>query len=287
MTDDANPSNTPPGPLPLSVVTICRDNEATIGAVIESVRSIAGEIVAVDSGSKDRTLDICRARGVRVLQREWAGYVGTKQIALEAVRLGWVLHLDSDEPVTRELAESIRVLIEADDPAVGAARVRRVVWYRGRFLEHAWQPEWRLRLVSQGLVESGSARWGGMDPHDRLDVDRSAGRVVDLDGVLRHDSFETFAGHLGKQVKHARTSARCLHDSGARTNAWKLMVNPIGGFLKQIVLKQAWRDGPAGWLAAGTTAAGTLMKHAALLEAGLRPEDRSASGDLGPDDRQR
>lgn len=262
--------NPPPSPAPpLSVVTICRDNESTIGAVLESVRAIAGEIVAVDSGSKDRTIEICRENGATVLERAWGGYVATKQIALESARLAWVLHLDSDEPVTPELAEAIRALIDADDPGVAGARVRRVVWYRGRPLEHAWQPEWRLRLVRRSLVASGAARWGGMDPHDKLEVDASAGRVVDLEGVLRHDSFLTFAGHLAKQVGHSRVAAQSLHAAGARTNAWKLATNPVGAFLKQIVVKQSWRDGPAGWLAAGTNAAGTLMKHMMLLEMGL------------------
>ncbi|USO00246.1 MAG: DEAD/DEAH box helicase [Phycisphaeraceae bacterium] len=265
--DKPNPGPEPaPAPPPLSVVTVCRNNEKTIGAVLESVRGLAGEIIAVDSGSTDRTMEICRENGAVVLEREWAGYVGTKQIALGAARLDWVLHLDSDEPVTAELSGAIRALIAADDPGIAGARVRRVVWYRGRPLEHAWQPEWRLRLVRRALVERGEAEWGGLDPHDTLEVDASAGRIVDLGGVLRHDSFETFGEHLAKQVGHARTSARSLHAAGARTNAWKLAMNPVGAFLKQIVLKQAWRDGAAGWLAAGTTAAGTLMKHMMLLE---------------------
>ncbi len=252
--------------LPLSVVTICRDNEATIGAVLESVRPIAGEIIAVDSGSTDRTIEICESFGVTVLRRRWAGYIGTKQIALKSARLDWVLHLDSDEPVMPELAASIRELIGVDDPAVAGARVRRVVWYRGRPLEHAWQPEWRTRLVRRSLVERGAARWGGLDPHDVLEIDPAAGRVVDLGGVLRHDSFETFADHLAKQAGHARTSAGSLHAAGVRTNAWKLAMHPVGAFVKQIVVKQAWRDGVPGWLAAGTSAAGTLMKHMILME---------------------
>lgn len=256
-------------PLPLSVVTICRDNEATIGSVLESVAGLASEIVAVDSGSEDRTVAICRGLGARVIERAWAGFVGTKQIALESARENWVLHLDSDEPVTPGLAASIRALLETDDPGVAGARVRRVVWYRGKPLNHAWQPEWRVRLVRRSLVERGAARWGGADPHDRLLIDAGAGRVVDLEGVLRHDSFASFTEHLGKQLAHARTAARSLREAGGRGSVWKLATSPAGAFLKQIVIKGAWRDGIPGWLAAGTTAAGTLMKHMILLESGL------------------
>jgi ATP-dependent RNA helicase DeaD len=89
---------------------------------------------------------------------------------------------------------------------------------------------------------------------------------VDLDGVLRHDSFETFSEHLGAQLAHARTAAKALSAGGARGSLWKLATSPTGAFLKQLVLKGAWRDGRGGWLAAGTSAAGALMKHMLLVE---------------------
>ena len=285
------PPRTTPKRATLSVVTVCKNNEKTIAPVLDSVRGLADEIVAIDSGSTDGTIALLRAHGAAVIEREWAGYVGTKQIALGSARCDWVLHLDSDEPVTPELARSIRDLLERDDPAVVAARVRRVVWYRGEPMKHAWQPEWRLRLVRRSLVESGAAKWGGTDPHDVLRVDRDSGaaggraggRVVDLDGVLRHDSFVTFSDHFAKQVGHARTAAVAIHAKGGRTNLWRLMTSPPGAFLKQIVLKQAWRDGAAGWLAASTAALGALAKHAILLEmaqpgtAKNMPADRSSA----------
>jgi hypothetical protein len=143
--------------------------------------------------------------------------------------------------------------------------VNRKIYYRGRYLEHAWQPEWRLRLVRKDCCA-----WTGADPHDRIDLkpDARAARVVDLPGTLRHDSFETFAEHLAKQVVHSRTSAASLHALGVRSSYWKLISSPAGAFLKQIIIKSAWRDGVAGWLAAGSTAAGALMKHMILLELG-------------------
>jgi hypothetical protein len=273
----------PPTPLPLSVVTVCKDSMGTIRPVLESVAGIAGEIVAIDSGSTDGTIELLHEFGAVVIERKWEGFVRTKQIALESARLPWVLHLDSDEPVTPELARSIRELIEGDDPEVCGARVRRVVWYRGEPLNHAWQPEWRARLVRTDLVRRGRARWAGIDPHDYLEIDSGSGRVIELGGVLRHDSFQTFDEHLGKQLGHARTAATALHELGRKSSPWKLMTSPIGAFAKQIVAKRAWRDGTAGWLAAGTAAAGTLMKHMILLERGLEkgPETEREQAESG------
>ncbi|MEM7755638.1 MAG: DEAD/DEAH box helicase [Planctomycetota bacterium] len=269
----STPGSVPPSQprLPISIVTVCKNNERTVGAVVDSVRGWAGEIIALDSGSTDQTKRILADAGARVVDVQWQGHVRTKQAALVEAAQPWVLHLDSDEPVMPDLARAIRDLVTANDPAIVAARVRRVVWYMGKPLEHAWQPEWRLRLVRRELIADRRTKWGGLDPHDQLVVEPAAGRIVDLSGVLRHDSFETFAEHLQVQLAHSQTAVRSLIEAGrARGSPWKLMTSPVGAFLKQVVLKSAWRDGRAGWLAAGTSAAGALMKHMLLIEHDLR-----------------
>ncbi|MCL4221128.1 MAG: glycosyltransferase family 2 protein [Phycisphaerales bacterium] len=254
--------------LPLSIATVCRNNRQSLERVLDSVAGLAGEIVAVDSGSTDGTLDLLASRGARVIETEWKGHVATKQMALEACTQEWILHLDSDEPVEPDLARSIGAFIERCEPGVSGARVNRKIWYRGRFLEHAWQPEWRLRLVRREHVVSGLARWAGADPHDRLELDPGAGRVVNLPGTLRHESFLTFAEHLGKQLALSRIAAESLHRAGERGSLMRLIGSPPGAMFKQVVLKQGWRDGVPGWLAGGTAAAGALMKHIILLELG-------------------
>lgn len=267
--------------MPLSVAIVCKNNQATIGRVLDSagllltsIRTdtapdaaggIRGEIIAVDSGSTDSTLTMLENAGARIVHTPWLGHVRTKQLALDEASKGlgpngWVLCLDSDEPPDERLRGEIARVVSADDPAVSGYRVNRKIWYRGRFLEHAWQPEWRLRLV-----RPGRAVWTGADPHDRMEA-TDGGRVDDLAGTLRHDSFETFVEHLGKQVGHARVSAASLVAAGERSSYWRLATSPLGAFFKQVVLKGAWRDGYAGWLAAGSTAAGAIMKHMAMIE---------------------
>ena len=103
---------------PLSLAIVCKNNEPTIGRVLESVRGLATEIVAIDSGSTDGTIALLEAAGARVIRAEWRGHVATKQMALEACSHPWVLCLDSDEPVMPELAASIRAALAKDDPAV-------------------------------------------------------------------------------------------------------------------------------------------------------------------------
>jgi hypothetical protein len=199
---------------------------------------------------------------VVLLETAWRGHIATKQLALRACTHRHALALDSDEPLTPELAASVRDACARD---VQAARVNRVVEYRGRLLTHCWQPEWRLRLVRTDLVADARSKWGGLDPHDKLSV--AAGVPVEnLRGTLVHCSFASFEEHLGNQLRLQAISAGSLRAAGRRGDPLRLLASPLWAFLKQLVLKSSWRDGRAGWLAAGTVAAGTLMKHMILLE---------------------
>lgn len=261
----------------LSAAIVCKNNADTIPRTLASLAGLADEIVAVDSGSTDATIDLLESAGARVVRTHWRGHVATKQMALEACAGAWVLAIDSDESVEPDLAAGVRRVVRADasDDTPETYAVNRKVYYRGRPLHHAWQPEWRVRLVRRG-----SAQWTGLDPHDELRPLR--GRPGRLTGTLRHDSIPTFADFLTKQAQHARTMAASLHATGRRGSVLSLLVSPPGAFAKQLILKQAWRDGWAGWLAAASAGAGTLMKHVALIEMGRPPTPPTASAPTGP-----
>ena len=253
--------------LPLSIAIVCKNSGATIERTLASVADLAGEIVVLDSGSTDNTLPIVMgfspAVAVKVHKVTWQGHVKTKQAALEACSLPWILALDSDESLEPELQASVRAAVERDDPIKHGFTLNRKVWYRGRFLEHAWQPESRLRLVRRGR-----AHWMGIDPHDQLVL--SSGNIATtvgvLSGDLRHDSIDTFISFMAKQVHYGELSAKGMLARGDRGSYWRLLTSPAIAFLKQMVLKQAFRDGWRGWLAAASTATAAAAKHAALIE---------------------
>jgi glycosyltransferase involved in cell wall biosynthesis len=267
MTDPAagHAQHPPARPVPgLSAAIVCKDNQATIGDTLASLTPLVEHIVAIDSGSTDATIPMLERAGARVIRSAWLGHVKTKQMALEACSGEWVLCVDSDESVEPELAAAIRAAL-ASPGQHGAFAVNRMTYYRGRPLRHAWQPEWRVRVVRRG-----AAAWTGLDPHDVLAPGPgvATGRLA---GHLRHDSFPTFAEHMRKQWHHATTMAKSLHDAGARGSYARLLVSPAGAMIKQLVLKRGFLDGRAGWLAAASTAVAALIKHAALLELDARP----------------
>lgn len=261
-------------PLPLSVAIVCKDNERTIARTLQSVRGLAVHVVALDSGSTDGTIELLREHGAEVVPVRWAGHVRTKQMALDRCTNPWAMHLDSDESLTEELRASIRNALTRDDASVAGYEVNRKVWWAGRPLNHAWQPEWRLRLV-RNAPGSCAAAWGGRDPHDTLlprDASAPGARIERLRGDLRHDAFDSFADYLHKQVALSRISAESLHADGARSGPLNLAVAPVAAWCKQLLIKHAWRDGWRGWCAASGVAAAALMKHAMLIERARRDD---------------
>lgn len=249
----------------LSVAIVCKDSASTIGRTLESVRDLADEIVAVDSGSTDATLDMLRGADARIIESEWLGYVKTKQLALDSCKGDWILALDSDESPLPELLESIKAALESPGQHTGF-EVNRKVFVHSKALNHAWQPEHRLRLVKRGLF-----RWQGLDPHDHLapiDPNESISR---LRGDLRHDSISTWPEFLDKQQRHAETMARSMLAEGRKPSLIKLLTSPAAALLKQLILRQAFLDGPDGFRAAFATATATKLKHKALFRLSKGP----------------
>ena len=251
--------------MPLSVAISCKNEAPRIGRVLASVAPLigdGGEILTVDSGSTDGTLDILRAHHCRIIETHWRGFNATRQFAIDNCRCPWILCLDADEPLDPVLTAAIREVVTKDDPAIIAARINRIIYYRGQPLRHAWQPEWRLRLLRAGV-----ARTGGVEPHDKIEIiPGKPGRTVDLPGHIRHESIETFADFLRKQAGLSRASARAIHAAGGRGSRLALITSPPGAFFKQLIMKRAILDGVPGWMAAASQAAATLMKHIDLLE---------------------
>lgn len=249
-------------PLDLGVSLIACDAERTIEQTIRSVRPLAGRVIVVDSGSRDRTPEICAALGAEVVRHDWEGYGRQKQFALELCDTGWVLCLDADESVDDRLAASIRRALETDKADVEGYAMNRRLWLGDAELRHTWQPEWKVRLVRRGR-----ARWVG-EYHERLDV--SAGRVERLEGILRHHAVRDVSELVRKQAMHGVQAAEVFHVEGARSSLPRLVFSPAGAVLKQLVLHSAWRDGWRGWVSAFGAGIYATAKHMRLLELSKR-----------------
>jgi hypothetical protein len=225
----------PPAPAErprVSCTVVCQNEEAQIAQCLETVRW-CNEIVVVDGGSTDRTVEIARRFTDRVIVNRWPGYRAQKQFALDAARGDWVLNVDADERVPPELIAEIERALARAAPGVDGFAVPRLVcylghwWYRG-----GWYPRRVLRLVRRER-----ARWGGIDPHERAEV---YGRVVSLHWPILHYTYANVSDHLRSMNK--LTTIAAAERVAAPVGVGRLVLEPLWRFLRAYVVRGLWID---------------------------------------------
>lgn len=243
--------------LPLSVAVISFNEEHIIGKMLEAIYPIASEIIIVDSGSEDKTLEIAKGYNAKIFSEEWKGHVAQKNSALEKCTQDWILCLDCDEVCDSELLESISMVCR--NQKTGSYSINRKTFYLGKMLEYAWQPDINLRLVHR----STNPEWHGIDPHDKLFTNTKASL---LRGNLIHYSYKDLYHHISKLVKYSEISANSYYKAGKKFSLTKLILNPFAAFLRRYVVRNAWKDGIRGLLVGISTFIATFLKYAFLWE---------------------
>ena len=248
--------------LPLALAVIALNEEENLARCLESSRALVSEIVLVDSGSTDRTTEIAERFGARVYYNPWPGHVAQKNVALSYCSQPWVISLDADEALSEDLRRSVRRLFEDGEPDREGYWMNRKTYYLDAWIDHAWYPEWRLRLARKDRAE-----WAGTNPHDKLEVKGGTGK---LEGDILHYSYADLQDHLKRTIDYGRISALAMIEQGRRFRWYKLLFSPWGRFAKSIVFKQAWRDGWRGWIIAFSSLLTCFAKYAFLYEAELQ-----------------
>lgn len=241
----------------LSVIVITKDEEAVIRRCLGSV-AWADEIVVVDSGSSDRTLDICRELGAQVhVTEDWPGHGPQRNRAIDWSSGEWLLAMDADEWVSPKL----RAEIEAITGGLGspiAYRIPRLSSYCGRYMRHGgWWPDYVSRLFKRG-----TARFGGGLVHDHLVVDGPLGK---LNEHLMHEAFIDLEEVLQKVNSYSTWGARTLADGGHRSRLTTAVAHALWTFLKTYLFRAGFLDGREGFLLAVSNAEGTYYKYVKLM----------------------
>jgi glycosyltransferase involved in cell wall biosynthesis len=243
--------------LPLSVTIISFNEEDNIKRTLESVKDIASEIIVVDSHSTDKTREIAKSYHAKIYEEDWRGFIYQKNSAFDKCTLNYILSVDCDEVVSRELKESITRAVKNQE-AEGFF-VNRKTYYLGKFLEHTWQPEWRLRLVKK----SANPRWEGYDPHGNILI---PGKTKRIKGDLYHYSYKNIEDHFNRALAYARISAKAYHKMGRRFKIYNLPFNPLFAFIKTYFIKCGFLDGIRGFSVGASVALSTFLKYLYLWE---------------------
>lgn len=242
----------------VSACIITRDEATNIADCIRSV-SFADEVVVVDSGSTDRTCELARELGARVIDQEFLGHVRQKQLAIDSATHDWVFCIDADERVDDRLATEISTALATEDDETAGYEVARHTFYLGRFIDHGgWWPEWRLRLFDRRR-----GRWGGADPHDHVVLDGPSKR---LGGELVHYNYRDLSHHVRKVDSYSSIIAAGRVERGESASLFKLVTRPPLRFLRMYLLRGGFRDGARGFIVAWMGAFYVFMKYAKLWE---------------------
>ena len=240
----------------LSVALLTYNSERKLEEVLESVKGIADEIVALDSGSTDRTLEILKSYGAKVYQREFDNFVNQKNYLLSLTTKEWVLFLDDDEVLTPQLASSIEEALK--NSQFDGYYLNRLTNYLGRWIKHAWYPDWQLRLAKRE-----KCRWVGSEVHESLKVE---GRVGYLKGDMLHYSYSSVSEHLSKIDRYSTLYARGALKRGKKFSLLKLLTSPAGAFVRRYFLKRGFLDGFEGFVLSVMASYYTFLKYLKLWE---------------------
>jgi glycosyltransferase involved in cell wall biosynthesis len=237
----------------ISATIITFNEQKNIARAIESLRCF-DEVVVVDSGSVDRTVEIAERLGARVIEHPWEGFAKQKNFAAEQARHDWIFSIDADESLSEALEGEIWQLRKSG-PAYDAYTVPRLAQYLGRWILHSgWYPDRKIRLYDRR-----KGRWTGSYVHESVTVD---GTVGHLQSNLLHYTCDSLTQHLETMNRYTTLAAEQLVAERVRIGWRHLLLDPPWTFFRTYVLQRGFLDGVEGLAIAYMAALYNFVKYA-------------------------
>ena len=261
----------------LSVAIVTLNEEENLARTLNSVR-FADEIVVVDSGSTDRTVEIAQSSGAKVSFETWKGFALQKNSAIDRCVGTWVLSLDADEELTEELQAEIRSMLETDAvtvPAVDGYRLRLRHVFLGRWMRYGgYYPDLKLRLFRR-VTGSGATHFTDRPVHESVNL---TGRVETMEGDFLHHGYPNLETYLEHMNRYSTLGARIVAAKGKTSTSWPtffwyVVTVPKLTFFWNYVCRLGFLDGREGLLLHLYHSAYISWKYAKAWQIG-----RAASG---------
>jgi glycosyltransferase involved in cell wall biosynthesis len=237
----------------ITATIITLNEERNIARAIESLRC-CDEILILDSGSTDRTVELAENLGARVFEAGWRGYSGQKNWAAEQASYDWILSLDADEALSEGLEAEIWTL-KKTGPRYDGYTMPRLARYLGRWILHSgWYPDRKIRLYDRR-----KARWVGDFVHESVQV---SGRVGQLESAILHFTCESLSEHVKTMERYTTLAAQEIAGRQIPVPLWRVIADPPWTFFKSYVLQRGFLDGREGLNIAYMAAFYTFLKYA-------------------------
>ncbi|BCA80110.1 glycosyltransferase family 2 protein [Desulfuromonas sp. AOP6] len=249
----------------ISVVMIVKNEESKIESCLRSL-SWADELIILDSGSTDLTVEICRKYTKNVyIENVWHGFGAQRQLAESYASGDWIFAIDGDEEVTEKLSKEIQGVVETDARDKVYA-VPRLTWAFGSFVRHSgWYPDYVVRLYPRKRAQYNDAV-----VHERV-IFGSDMNLHYLKNDLLHYSYTNLESWVAKSARYSALWAEAKHAEGVRCTFADSITHSIMFFLRVYVVKRGFLDGAAGFMVAATGAFSRFLKYSDLW---LRQKNR-------------
>lgn len=243
---------------PLSVVVITLNEGNNIRSCLLSVKNLADEIIVLDSGSTDSTLQIADILGARIEKHPFDGHIQQKNRAKNLAKNEWVLSLDADERLSPQLVDSIKKALE--NPVADGYYMNRLNHYCGKPIKTCgWYPDKKLRLWKKS-----AGHWQGTNPHDRFELDHGSAQF--LNGDILHFTYATHNDLINQSMKFARIAASEFSKKSIFYLLFKLAFSPLFKFIKSYFLNLGCLSGKAGWEISTWQTREVFMKYALAIK---------------------
>ena len=237
----------------ITATIITLNEERNIARAIESLRC-CDEILILDSGSTDRTVELATNLGARVFEAGWRGYAGQKNWAAEQASHDWILSLDADEVLSESLEAEIWN-VKKSGPRFDAYTMPRLARYLGRWIYHSgWYPDRKVRLYHRG-----KAQWVGDFVHESV---KPHGPIGHLESNILHFTCDSLSEHLKTLDHYTTLAAQELAACHVDVPLTSLIVDPPWNFIKTYVFQRGFQDGLEGLIISYMAAFYTFLKYA-------------------------
>lgn len=244
----------------LTAVIITYNEERNIARCLQSIHTIADEVVVVDSLSTDRTREICEQFGVRFVSHPWEGYAMQKNYAHTLASHDLILSMDADEALSEELIASIAE-VKKQDVEHKVFSMNRLMNYCGTWIHHGgWYPDNKVRIFDRRYVY-----WEEQKVHEKLFIPENYEQIK-LKGDLLHYSFYTIEEHRKQIAKFAMLSAEEAFEAGKKATMAKAYSHAIWRFLRDYIFKAGFVEGYYGWIISKINAHGVFLKYKNIID---------------------
>jgi glycosyltransferase involved in cell wall biosynthesis len=229
----------------LSVVLITQNEEGNLPRTLESVMPLVregkGEIIVVDSGSTDRTVEIAQSFGAKVFVEAWKGFAAQKNSAMDKASMDWVLQLDADERLEPGLAAEMEVALKAN-ATVSGFWIPRKNFFLGRWIRYGgFYPDPKLRLI-----RGGAGRFEEYGAHPTMKVNGSTGK---LSHALLHNAYPNLRGYIDHMNSYSSLGAEVAAAKGHRQFSFtNIVIRPLLTFVYNYFIRLGFLDGREGLL---------------------------------------